>query len=179
MTDAPFASFSEAFPAAEFSACRTWRYVLRRQWASGPKLGFILLNPSTADETQDDPTIRRCIGFARKAGFGGLVLGNLFALRSTDPSALRNATDAVGPGNDEALRSIGRETEGRVVCGWGAHGALRGRGAEVVRMLGELGICPTALALTKAGEPRHPLYLKSDLKPFPLGPQEIIPSPAA
>ena len=179
MTDAPFDSFAEQFRAAEFSPCRTWRYVLRRQWAFGPKLGFILLNPSTADETKNDPTIRRCIGFARGAGFGGLVLGNVFALRSTDPLALRSASDPVGPGNDEALRSIGLEAEGRIVCGWGAHGAFRGRGAEVVRMLGELGIRPTALALTKAGEPKHPLYLKSDLKPFPLRPLEITPSPAA
>ena len=161
--------FAEELPTAEFSPCRTWRYVLRRQWAAGPKIGFILLNPSTADETLDDPTIRRCIGFAKAWGYGGLVLGNLFGLRSTDPRVLRSVADPVGPGNDDALVEIAREANGRrVICGWGNHGASWGRSIEARRLLAANGARLEALALTGAGEPGHPLYLRADLKPFPL-----------
>src|SRR5690348_7021805 len=109
-------SFEDDEPTAEFSPCRTWRYVLRRRWGVGTPVGFILLNPSTADERLDDPTIRRCIGFARSLGYPALVLGNLFALRSTDPRALRSAFDPIGPGNNEALLSISAECDGRIIC---------------------------------------------------------------
>lgn len=155
-------------PAAEFSPCRTWRYVLRRRWAPGGAVGFILLNPSTADETQNDPTIRRCIGYAKAWGFGALVLGNLFAYRATDPAVMRVAADPVGPGNNEALRLICREAEGRVICGWGADGVFMDRGKHVATLLRDAGATPQALALTASGQPRHPLYLRADLRPFAL-----------
>lgn len=156
-------------PTAEFSPCRTWRYVLRRTWGEGPRVGFILLNPSTADETNDDPTIRRCIGYAKRWGAGGLVLGNIFALRSTDPAALYSAADPIGPDNDEALLRIAREVSGgRLVLGWGNHGALMARGRAVVADLLAAGIKPLALSITQSGAPGHPLYLRSDLEPFPL-----------
>lgn len=158
-------------PAAEFSPCRTWRYVLRRSWAPGRALGFILLNPSTADETQNDPTIRRCIGYARAWGYGGIVLGNLFALRSTDPAALYSAPDPIGPENNSWLLAIAREVAGgRIICGWGAHGALNHRGAAVLAMLGRIGADLQALTQTKDGHPGHPLYLSASLQPFALGP---------
>ncbi|TIX02022.1 MAG: DUF1643 domain-containing protein [Mesorhizobium sp.] len=152
------------FEPATFSPCRTWRYRLERRWAPGPKAAFILLNPSTADETKDDPTIRRCIGFAKAWGFGGLVLGNIFALRSTDPRGLYSHADPVGPGNDEALRGIAREAE-KVVCGWGTHGALNCRGRFALDVMREAGATPLALRVTGAGFPGHPLYISADTLP--------------
>ena len=150
--------------SAIFSPCRTWRYRLERQWSSGPVAAFILLNPSTADETNDDPTIRRCIGFAKVWGMGGLVLGNAFALRSTDPRGLYSHVDPVGPDNNEALAGIARQAA-TVVCGWGTHGAFMGRGAAVAKIIREAGATPMALKVTAAGHPGHPLYLRADLKP--------------
>ncbi len=155
--------------SAEFSPCRTWRYVLRRKWGDGPAIGFILLNPSTADEENDDPTIRRCIGYAKRWGGGSLVLGNLFALRSTDPNGLYSAADPIGPENDAALLRIAREVSGsRLVCGWGTHGSYKGRGRDVVLMLLRENANPMALSITKDGSPGHPLYLRRDLEPFAL-----------
>jgi len=157
-----------AFCAANFSPCMTWRYLLRRRWSSAPSVGFILLNPSTADDRLDDPTIRRCIAFAKRWQYGGLVLGNLFAFRSTDPSALKSCADPVGPWNDQALSTVCEESkDGVVICGWGAHGGLKGRSAQVLQMMrSEWRGRPYALALTKAGEPGHPLYLRGDADPF-------------
>lgn len=160
-------------PTAEFSPCRTWRYLLRRRWAAAPAIGFILLNPSTADETQDDPTIRRCIGYAKAWGFGGLILGNIFAYRSTDPRALRSAADPIGPGNDTWLHQICDEAhERRVVCGWGNHGAFMNRGREVIELMHGWRARPEALVLTNAGQPNHPLYLSASRTPVPL--EEIL-----
>src|SRR5271157_168450 len=89
---------------ATFSLCRTWRYKLWRRWSAAvPMVTFIGLNPSTADEINDDPTVRRCLGFARRWGFGGMSMLNVFAYRSTNPRALRAATDPVGPRNGAAL----------------------------------------------------------------------------
>lgn len=163
------ALFADELPGAEFSPCRTWRYILRRRWASGPALSFVLLNPSTADEEINDPTIRRCIAFAKLWGYGGLILGNLFALRSTDPKLLRVVSDPIGPDNDAALRRIVEEAQNRrIICGWGGHGVFMGRGAEVRSLLQSSGARAEALSLTLAGEPGHPLYLPSDQQPFPL-----------
>lgn len=153
---------------AEFSPCRAYRYILRRRWDSRPPVGFILLNPSTADERADDPTIRRCIGYAKGWGYGGIVLGNLFALRSTDPRGLRSCADPIGPSNNKALFAIAKEIgRGTIICGWGSHGSYMNRGAEIRRLMrDEWRARPQALALTKAGEPGHPLYLRADLTPF-------------
>lgn len=144
---------------ATFSECRTWRYSLTRFWHAGERpLVVIGLNPSTADETQDDPTIRRCIGYAKRWGFGSLVMLNLFALRSTDPKKLRQADDPVGPGNDRTLRA--ECWNERVLCAWGTHGAYQQRGDVVRRML--FGTCALGhLGHTKNGHPRHPLYLRA------------------
>ena len=123
-----------------------------------------MLNPSTADESQDDPTIRRCIGYAQSWEFDGLVVGNLFAYRATDPGELYKADDPVGPDNDRYLQKINAMCAGFVVAGWGGHGARWPQ-----RVLAMRNIFPElrCLALTQDREPRHPLYLKKELVPAP------------
>lgn len=147
---------------AVLSDDREYRYRLRRTWdTEKPTLAWIMLNPSTADETEDDPTIRRCLGFAESWGFGSLVVGNLFALRATDPDHLREHPAPVGPENDRHLREICDAAE-QVVAAWGTNGAYRGRGVEVVGMLdADL----FALDTTKDGHPVHPLYQPADTEP--------------
>lgn len=138
---------------------RTYRYRLWRTWdAQKPVLAWLMLNPSTADETEDDPTLRRCTDFAEAWGFGGVVVGNLFALRSPDPSRLREHPAPVGPENDRHLRAI-CEDAARVVAAWGTNGAYDGRGAAVARRL-ETDLY--ALDTTADGHPVHPLYQAAD-----------------
>lgn len=157
----------DELPTAEFSPCRTYRYKLRRRWGPGHTVAFILLNPSTADETHDDPTIRRCIEFAKAWGAGGLVLGNIFAFRATNPMVMRSFPDPVGPGNDQALSEIVDEaSHGRIICGWGTHGAHRDRGHQVLAMLRGRKVKPMALSMTLMGQPGHPLYLRGSTIPF-------------
>lgn len=113
---------------ATFSDCRTYRYRLHRIWDAGkPPCAFIMLNPSTATEAVLDPTVRRCVGYAMAWGYGGLIVGNVFALRSTDPRALYAAADPIGPANDDALAEIA-QAAGLVVCAWGKHGHYKRRG---------------------------------------------------
>ncbi len=147
---------------ARFSRDRRYRYALTRSWdRAKPLCAFVLLNPSTADARVDDPTIRRCIGFARRWGFGGVVVVNLFALRATDSRVLRRTADPVGPANDRALvRQASRAS--LIVLGWGTQGALGGRAEAVRRMLEPLGPKLRLLGRTRAGEPRHPLYVRRD-----------------
>jgi len=149
---------------AEFSPCRRWRYTLTRQWSDGEVINVIGLNPSTADETALDPTCRRCVGFARAWGFGAYVMTNIFAYRSTDPKGLLTVDDPVGPENDIAIRRVAFDAN-LVVAAWGVHGALHDRGAQVVKMLQEMGVTVLCLGTTKAGHPRHPLYLPKNVKP--------------
>lgn len=145
---------------AEFSECRTYRYALWRDWdwqSYGNRVMFIGLNPSTADETEDDPTIRRCIGFAKSWGFGGLVMMNAYAFSATDPKVMKAADDPVGPGNDEAFGY--RQTQcGLIVAAWGAH-CTPEREKEVCNAIRKPIYC---LGTTKAGRPKHPLYLRAD-----------------
>lgn len=159
---------ADLFPpdtGARFSPCRTYRYRLWRAWGDGPRLVFLMLNPSTADETANDPTVERCERRARKAGFGGVEVVNIFALRSTDPSALYSHRDPVGPDNDASiLAACALRT---VVCAWGAHGTLYGRGERVRAMLVAHGIAPHMLALNTDGTPRHPLYVSYLCEPKP------------
>jgi hypothetical protein len=125
---------------------------------------FVGLNPSTADESRDDPTIRKCIRFARGCGYGGLVMANVFAFRTTYPASLvaaaRARVDVFGPENESHLRSLA-ESSDLVIAAWGAH-AARWPVARVVEVVG-----PDIhyLRLTKSGHPEHPLYLPSDLAP--------------
>ncbi|ELZ96619.1 DUF1643 domain-containing protein [Haloferax sulfurifontis] len=138
----------------------TYRYRLSRTWdADKPTVAFVMLNPSTADATDDDPTIRRCLGFAKEWGFGSLTVANLFALRSTDPDALAGHADPVGPENDAHLQDVCDSAE-RVVVAWGAKGSLRDRAALVADLLDDRDLY--ALDTTKAGHPAHPLYQPAD-----------------
>lgn len=123
---------------------------------------FIGLNPSTADETQDDPTIRRCIRFTREWGYDGLVMLNLFAFRATDPKVMKAQTEPVGADNDEVLLKASRKV-GLVIAAWGTHGEFKGRGDAVRRLLKDCRL--HHLGLSKDGHPKHPLYLKADTKP--------------
>jgi len=146
---------------AVFSPCRRYRYELWRKWSDAPACVFIGLNPSTADETQDDPTIRRCIAFARSWGHGALGMFNLFAFRATDPKEMLSTEDPVGPDNDRVLSSL-PSAASMIVAAWGTHGAHLSRDKTVLSLLPKL----HALRLTKDGHPSHPLYLPSNLTPF-------------
>lgn len=143
---------------AEFSADGAYRYRLWRRWATGPRLGFIGLNPSTACAEHDDATIRKCVGFARRAGFAGIEVCNLFALRSRWPHALAAAPFPVGPDNDTALAGL-RRRAGAIVACWGNHGNLLGRDLEVLSMMARNGIRLKCLRVTAKGQPGHPLML--------------------
>ena len=147
---------------AELSADRVYRYALARRWSVGPYALFICLNPSTADEQLDDPTVRRCIGFAKSwGGYGAVCIANLFAYRATDPREMKVAVDPEGEENMAWLDALS-ERAGITVAAWGAHGGFMDQGKRVASRLRN----PHALALTKDGQPRHPLYLKKTLTPF-------------
>jgi hypothetical protein len=147
---------------AELSACRKYRYALTRRWGDGPQVLFVMLNPSTADEVDDDPTIGRCIGFAKSWGFGSLAVGNLFAFRTPSPSLLLQTTDPVGVDNDHWLGKLQASAE-LTVAAWGNHGSFHGRGKAVARTLAS----PHVLRLNGTGEPAHPLYIPADTRPMP------------
>lgn len=152
---------------AVYSECETYRYRLTRRWAASPALAFIMLNPSTADERRNDPTIARCEKRARNLAYGGVDIVNLFAYRATRPIDLKAAVDPEGPENLRLLH-IAAEEAGCVVAAWGVHGAFRGQEDRVRNHL--KGVPLYALGETQAGHPRHPLYMRSDavLQPWPL-----------
>ncbi|RLA42597.1 MAG: hypothetical protein DRR42_23140 [Gammaproteobacteria bacterium] len=148
--------------SAELSACRTYRYSLWRTWdESLPYALFIGLNPSTADETTDDNTSRRCIRFASDWGYGGLCMANLFAFRATKPRDMKAAADPIGPENDRWLKQLAGNA-GIVIAAWGNSGAFLGRSLVVRQTIPNL----HCLALNKSGEPVHPLYQPVTAKPL-------------
>lgn len=155
----------DAASDAVYSPCEGYRYLLTRIWVpDAPRALFIMLNPSTATEAQNDPTVERCERRARALGYGGFRVCNIFAWRATDPRALRQVADPVGALNDAAiLGSVGWGA--RIICAWGAHGALLDRGRAVEGALRATGHDLWHLGLTKAGAPRHPLYLGYDIAP--------------
>ena len=145
---------------AQFCKSRVYRYALWRTWEqSKGHVMFIGLNPSTADETKDDPTIRRCIGFAKRLGFGGIYMLNLFAYRATSPKELRKANYSIGPENDEYLMMYFDQRGCNIAC-WGSQGSYLNRGQKVIDLLGIENL--QCFGLTKNGQPKHPLYLKKD-----------------
>lgn len=157
---------------ALLSADGVYRYALTRRWAAGPWCAFVMLNPSTADAFDDDPTIRRCVGYAQRWGFAGLLVLNLFAVRSPDPKVMRSHPEPVGPANDVVILSALLDPRasdgygvGRVVMAWGAHGGHQGRDLAVTRLLRGRGLTPQCLGRTTAGQPRHPLYLPATAEP--------------
>lgn len=160
------------FAAATVSADYRYRYSLTRVWGTGGSLCvFVLLNPSTADGTEDDPTVRRCVGFAKRLGCASLTIVNLFAFRATKPAALYplRREDAIGPENDKHLAKARAQVEergGHLIAGWGSHGDLWQRDQEVRGVLGA-GLLRLG-ALTSKGQPRHPLYLPNSAEVAPL-----------
>lgn len=156
---------------ARLSACGRYRYELTRRWADGPTVLWIMLNPSTADAAEDDPTIRRCIGFSKRDGFGSLTVVNLYAYRATDPKALFAVADPEGPENWWHIQRAVRSSDA-VVFAWGA---IQGPTDRHVWHGGALIPSPLCLGVTKAGHPRHPLYVRGDQ---PLIPFASTPDPA-
>ena len=144
---------------ATFDAERDYRYTLWRTWQQSGKgyVNFIMLNPSTADEQVLDPTVRRCVGFAQDWGYDGIYVTNLFAFRATDPAQIYAIMDPVGPANDKYIIETASHAA-IVVCAWGTHGKLNGRGLEVAAKVEQFH--PQCLGLTKKGFPKHPLYLR-------------------
>ena len=145
---------------ANFSSCRKYRYSLSRIWDKQKKFVlFIGLNPSTADEEVDDPTIRRCSGYAQKWGYGGFIMVNLFAYRTTLPSNLKKVKYPVGRDNDKYIVKLSKKAD-ITVAAWGNNGILYRRDKQVLSLVSNL-MC---LKVNKSGQPAHPLYLKKDLK---------------
>lgn len=163
----------DAASTAVYSPCERWRYLLTRTWdPGGPRALFVMLNPSTATEVQNDPTVERCERRARALGYGAFRVTNIFAFRATDPKVMRAQDDPVGPGNDAAIResAAGWVGGGLILCAWGNHGAYLARGAAVERMLRATGKALHNLGLTRAGEPQHPLYVAYGRRPEPWEP---------
>ncbi|MCQ0969281.1 DUF1643 domain-containing protein (plasmid) [Paracoccus sp. TK19116] len=150
--------------SALYSACETYRYALTREWAEGPRLVWVMLNPSTADERRNDPTIARCERRARLLGYGAFRVVNLFAFRATRPQDLKAASAPIGPLNDATLHAAAAWGSA-ILCGWGIHGGLKGRGPAVLDLLRSTGRPLYHLGLTAGGAPRHPLYLSYDKQP--------------
>ncbi len=149
----------DAQSSATYSDDERYRYQLTRVWApAAGRVSFVMLNPSTATERQNDPTVERCERRARTLGFGAFRVVNIFAWRATDPRDMRAAADPVGPENDAAIVEAARWAD-QVICAWGTHGAHLGRGAAVEALLRETGRPLFHLGLSKAGHPRHPLYI--------------------
>ena len=144
-----------------------YRYVLWRTVAeAGGSVLFVMLNPSTADDQSNDPTIRRCMGFARSWGFSRLIVCNLFALRTSDPDRLLQARSPIGIHNDRHIQAAASLAD-RVVVAWGARGNHLGRADSVLALLRAYSE-PHALRTTMTGQPAHPLYLPKNLVPVPL-----------
>ena len=160
--------------AADFDAAGLYRYGLWRTWnweydgggdnRIGRHCTFIMLNPSTATVFENDPTIRRCIGFAKSWGYEALTIGNLFAYRSTSQKKLSKVSDPVGPSNDESILSLCKEAQ-IVIAAWGNEGKLYGRDKAVLKLLNGEGVVLHHLGQNRRGEPKHPLYLPGDLQP--------------
>jgi hypothetical protein len=160
---------------AELSPCGTWRYTLTREWdATEPTVLFVLLNPSKADARTDDPTLKKGVAFAKAWGFGRVVFVNLYAFRSTDPEALREAADPVGPENDWYVAEQAQRV-GLIVLAWGAHAFAENRALEMLHLLYPFRQQCVHLGLTKDGHPKHPLYLKGSTKHEPWTNWPVLP----
>ncbi|MCX5070887.1 DUF1643 domain-containing protein [Micromonospora lupini] len=172
-------------PTTACADCHPYRYRLTRAWnETRPAATFVMLNPSTADALALDPTVRRCLGYARAWNCGALLVLNVFGLRSTDPRALRRHPDPVGPETDQLLddffahqaTATGDQLgHGPIIAAWGAHATHLDRGRHVAHLAAHHGVQLSALAITNAGHPGHPLYLPANARPIPYEP----PAPAA
>lgn len=146
---------------ALFSPDKKYRYYLWRIWDTSKKYSvFLMLNPSTADETVDDPTIRKCMGFGHRWDAGGIIVVNLFAYRSTSPAALKKVEDPVGPDNDKHILNIMSVKNRPNICAWGSHGVLLDRASHVTKLLRSGGVELNYLRMTeRSNQPGHPLYI--------------------
>lgn len=150
---------NDAASQAEYSECETYRYSLTRVWnPDGARVVYIMLNPSKATEKQNDPTIERCERRARALGFGGFCAVNIFALRETDPKAMREHPSPRGPENDLAITRACHWAD-TIIAAWGAHGDHLNRGTEMQRVLRAAERPIHCLGLTQKSHPRHPLYI--------------------
>ncbi len=149
---------------ATISVCGRYRYCLDRKWGKGNGVLFIMLNPSTADASIDDRTITRCIAYAKAWGYDRLLVGNLFAFRSTKPDVLYTTTAPIGPENDTYLEALCTQAS-LIVAAWGNKGELFNRGTEVRKWAAKNGFELHHLKLSRGGHPCHPLYSKGSLKP--------------
>lgn len=161
----------EVKKTAHISDCGAYRYRLTRFWGPEHALPFAMLNPSTADANLDDPTIRRCMGFARREKAGGIIVVNLYGLRATEPAELRKVKDPFGPDNRANIHALGKWAflAGMpIVCAWGTNGWLKSANRDTVHLLKSTGANLVCLGTTKAGDPKHPLYIKGNqpLVPF-------------
>lgn len=157
-----------ATSTAVYSDCEAYRYSLTRVWdAAAPKVAFVMLNPSTADERRNDPTVERCERRARLLGYGAFRVVNIFAIRATDPRDMKRATDPEGPDNTAALTDAAAWAD-HLIAAWGVHGAHLGQGPLIAEFLAGSGAPVYHLGLSKDGHPRHPLYLSygCDLQPW-------------
>ncbi|MDV7144061.1 DUF1643 domain-containing protein [Tropicimonas sp. TH_r6] len=157
----------DAASSALYSECEQYRYALTRCWDTGGKrLLYIMLNPSKATEQANDPTIERCERRARALGYGAFRACNIFSWRETDPAALKRAVEPIGPKNDSVLLESCNWADD-ILCAWGAHGDHMERGQDVGRLLAETGRPLLCLGETRAGHPRHPLYIGYGTRPTP------------
>ncbi len=165
------------YSRATFSECMKYRYTLTRVWdETKPLAVFCMMNPSTATESQNDPTVERCQRRAeqwdnRGHGVGGIIVVNAFAWRETDskklPELIISGTDIIGPMNDQAILSASRGAF-IVVCAWGKPGNLLSRGKDVLALLRASGVQPYALQINADGSPKHPLYVGYGIEPQPM-----------
>jgi hypothetical protein len=151
---------------AIFDPTQTYRYCLWRSWSDAAKIGFVLLNPNRADAELNDPTIRRCLGFAKAWGYGGLEVVNLFAFRAKTPQLLKQAIEPIGEENDRYLITLPERVD-TIVFAWGNWGSLWGRDRAIVKLFSEQQNL-YCFGTTKTGQPCHPLYLKRDEPLVPL-----------
>ena len=147
---------------AVISKDNKYRYLLSRTWDdSKPIVAFIGLNPSIADDKIDDPTVNRCINFAKSWGYGGFYMLNLFAFRATEPKNMFKAESPIGDENDKYILKYSKQVD-KVVCAWGNHGKYKERSTYIFNLINNT----YYLKMNKSGEPAHPLYLKANLTPI-------------
>lgn len=156
----------DAASEAIYSPDLRYRYALTRDWAEGSRALFVMLNPSTATEVQNDPTVERCERRARALGFCGFAVANIFAFRATDPRVMRAEADPVGPANDATIQDLAQRYD-RIICAWGSHGDHMNRGRTVERLLRAANRPLYHLGLTQSGHPKHPLYIGYSVQPAP------------
>lgn len=145
------------FRDAFISDCKRYRWWLLRKWAGGDQVNFVMLNPSTADAFEDDATVRRCVGFAKRWGYGSLIVTNLYGFRATNPTTLRLIDDPVGDHNDRNIDNCATNAN-MVVCAWGNHAGMT-RAKAVVELVKKANNNVVAFGITQKGQPLHPLRL--------------------